>query len=418
LIAREGVGARIGDWIPRQGCQTASDVGNFHARMDKAVKSLRQLGFQTEAQALEDQANRAIMQVERRQEFRLILDESNEYPRLPDPDASTPVRELRDGIQRGDLLIKGVDKAAASTGGAVSPQEAQARVKAIQARQQRLQKVLDERRAALGKIYQTPIDSEQQLVATLAHLERLQRLFLDTPDEVDIIGLLRQLKRIQADLGAWETGDLSPERLRTLLDQQIPAQIAALSSELDAEEIEPAWDLAGLYQALASERRVHQAKRSADWLKPRLSLGDSLRISGRTECERLRAELQNAPAYLSEADCGELTRLLKLVKARIVEIDTEERQCRLAAWRAQFPRQTDIATLDKHQTEALLRALEQPPVPLTPAEQSELEPLHQALNEHFDNMSTSDILARIQRLPIDRQRTIYQELARVLGISP
>ncbi|WPL17371.1 hypothetical protein Thiowin_02378 [Thiorhodovibrio winogradskyi] len=413
LIGRELVGEHIGDWIPRQGCQNVTDVGGFRTRMDKAIKSLRQLGFTTEAQALEEQANRAIMQVENRQQFRLILDESDEYPRLPEPDASTLVRELRDGIQRGDVLIEGVESAAS----VLNPQEIQARVGAIRARQQRLQKALAERRDVLGAIYQVPLEGEAALTETLAHLERLQRLFLDTPDEPEIAGLMRQLKLISADLSAWESGDLSPERLRSLLEQQIPAQLAALNAGLEADDIEPAWDIAHLYQALAAERIGAQEKRSSDWMKPRLSLADQLPTTNRGDCERLRAELAAAPAYLSEADRHALERLLALADQRLAAINNEERQCHIAAWRAQLPREREIETLDKHQTEALLRAIEQPPVPLTPAEQTQLEPLKQALNAHYDNMSAADILARIDRLSIERQWVIYEELAKVLSRS-
>jgi hypothetical protein len=109
----------------------------------------------------EEQAQRSIMQVEKRQHFKLTLDESDDYPRQPAPTDSTPARELHDGIAKGDALIDALDEARS----ALSEEEIRARVKAIQDGQQRLREALDRQRAILGALL---MGRRQELLAWLA----------------------------------------------------------------------------------------------------------------------------------------------------------------------------------------------------------------------------------------------------------
>jgi hypothetical protein len=65
--------------------------------METAPKSLKLLELSGEAHTLEQQKQKAILQVEKRQQYQqLTLDQSDDYPRQPDPSESTPVRQLRD----------------------------------------------------------------------------------------------------------------------------------------------------------------------------------------------------------------------------------------------------------------------------------------------------------------------------------
>ena len=142
----EMVSARIADWIQKQSCNSAAQVPDFRHRMEKAVASLKDLDFKREADNLERQSQRAIMQVDERQKFKLTLDESADYPRQPDPTESTPVRELKDGIAHGERLIAGIQAAQA----VLNPDEIAARINAIKQRQGRLNVQLEKQTKALG----------------------------------------------------------------------------------------------------------------------------------------------------------------------------------------------------------------------------------------------------------------------------
>ncbi|QVL49773.1 MAG: hypothetical protein KFB96_04575 [Thiocapsa sp.] len=406
-IVRELVSERLADWIPRQGCHNAAEVATFRNRIERAIKSLKRLGFPSEAGALEEQSQRAIMQVEKRQHFKLTLDESDDYPRQPAPTESTPVRELHDGIAKGDALIDALDGARS----ALSEEEIRARVKAIQDRQQRLREALDRQRALLGALFAAVPKTESALQEALARVNRLREIFIGTRDEAEVSELAFQLQRIVADLGTWETGDMSPERLAEILGQQIEHQSAALSEELAAREIDPAWDLASVYRALGAERSDAARRRSAEWMGPRRALADKIPTLARDGCARIESELNAAPGYLWSEDREMVEQLLEMLAQRIAALEDEARQARIETWRRGLPGIEEIGALDKHRAEAFLKDLQNPPETLSPEEHAVLAPFAAALNGHYDQMSMDEIMARIERLGMERRQELLAWLA-------
>ena len=400
------VSERVADWIPRQGCHNAAEVGDFRHRMDKAMDSLKKLGFEPEAKVLEQQAQRSILQVEKRQKFTMILNESDDYPRQPEPNSSTPVRELRDGITKGDALIEGVKQ----TNSVLKEAEIQSRIKAIEGRQQQLRKVLEDQNKQLSGVYSLTLGSEEAVREAIVRVNRLRSIFVDTPDQNEINDLAVQLHRIIEDSAAWVADDVSPERQAELLQQQVTDQLAKLTADFDTQEIEPAWDMAALYQALAKERVDATRRRSEEWIKPRQALMGKIAQATAAECDRIQKELAAAPGYLADAHREQVEAMLEALDLRRHALEESARLERLAAWRSQFPALGDIGSLGKLDTEILLKTLQNPPDPLTPEESADMEPIANALVAHYDQMSMNDILARIRRLSEDRQRELIDLL--------
>jgi hypothetical protein len=80
LLARSSVAEPI---AAIRGSEWARGQRSDRQRMEKAVKSLQQLGFKDEAKALESQAQASIFKVEQRQRYILTLNQSDDYPRQP-----------------------------------------------------------------------------------------------------------------------------------------------------------------------------------------------------------------------------------------------------------------------------------------------------------------------------------------------
>ena len=81
------------------------------------------------------------------------------------------------------------------------------------------------------------------------------------------------------------------------------------------------------------------------------------------------------PGYLAQAHQEEIAAM------------REARAARVQRWRKQFPAADAVARLDKHRTEQLLQALRELSNPLTAAEQAVLEPIGNALQLHYDQIS-------------------------------
>jgi hypothetical protein len=378
--------------------------------MEKAVASLKKLGFAAESQKLENLARESVAQIEEREKHRAILDRSNDYPLQPDPTDSTPVRTLRDDIATGEALIEGIRQ----TYPLLKQDEINSRVTAIQDRQARLREAVRRHTDAFGKIFAQSITSQSELEETLVRVKRLQNIFVGTPDAQEVQDLKAQLERIRADVSAWESQDVSVERLEALLQHQTQGQLAELDAYLQEQEIEPAWEMAALYQALATERIEIARKRSADWLAPRLDLLAQVADLDRNHCANLERELQATPGYLAEKDQEKVDEILHLVSQRRTELEEDVRSKQVKVWLAQFLNLQNIESLSRPETERWLKSLRNPPDDAKPDELSVLRPIETQLTAHLDQMGMEEIIARIERLPVKSQRKLVLLLSQRL----
>ena len=404
---RQMVSQQVAGWIPRQSCHNATDVGSFRHRIEKAIGSLKDLGFDSEARALEQQSQRAILQVEQRQRFALTLAESDDYPRQPEPSESTPVRDLRDDIEKGERLIEGVQAAQ----GVLTDQEIQARVDAIKQRQQQLRAALQRQLARLGELYTLALDSEEALKDALLKANRLRHIFLGTPDEGGVSEMVVQLERVLSDVADWEAGEVGVERLETLLRQQSAQQLAELETFLADSDIEPAWEMAAIYQGLVEARLSVARRRSAEWVRLHLMSENQIAELAEEYCVWTQQELNNAPAYLANDDRAQIEQLLAAVSQRQAEHAEQNRRARVNVWQQRFVTLGSMEQLDRHATEELLKALRSPPDELLPSEKAMVDPVMAALTAHLDQMSMDEIVARIEQLALERQRKLYKLLA-------
>jgi len=407
---KQMVSTWISEWIPRQSCNSAMQVGDFRHRMDKAGTSLKELGFKREAGVLEQQARQAIMRVEERQRYKMTLDESDDYPRQPIPAESTPVRELIDQITQGDRIME----ALASVKEVLDSDEFNARIGSIKSRQEKLQAILKRHRESLGRLYSN-IESERALQEVLVKARYLRDIFVETRDEQELSDLLFQLESIQANISSWESGDVSPERLSELLEQQIPHQVHDLRELLESRDIEPAWDLDALYMTLSAERINSLRVRSSEWLRPKLALESQIPQMDHHLCKALERELAEAPFYLARDDTKHVERLSAMARLRREELEERQRLDKVATWQAPFLSLFDIEMLDLRTTELLLKNIRNPPCELIQQEEVILESIEAKLIAHLDYLSMDEIIGRIERLPIERQRELLMLLFKRLG---
>lgn len=169
---RDMVSQRAADWIEYQSCNE-SQVSEFRQRMDKAIESLKQLDLKSEAQRLEKEP-RIILNAKKRQQFQNTLDESDDYPRQPQPTESTPVRDLRDGIRKVMICFR-LREAAAKN--AIRLDELNMRSRAIEQRQLALRNMLKHQQLQLQSLY-IPVHYEGVREAASATPARPVRRYL------------------------------------------------------------------------------------------------------------------------------------------------------------------------------------------------------------------------------------------------
>lgn len=410
-FAKEVITGHIGAWIPRQSCESPAQVADFRRRTQNQANWLSGLGFVAEAQALNQQAQRCIHTVEARQQIARILAQCNEYPRQPEPTDSTSVRKLRDEIALGDSLITEVQGAER----ALAPAEIAAHTNAIQQRQIRLKAACKRQEDALAAVYGLRLKTHHELQEALAKVNRLRDVFVGTRDESEVSEIAAQLERILSDVGSWEIGDVSVDRLDVLLTHQCELQLVAMKVFLEGKEMEPAWDMAAIYQSLADERLEAARRRSAEWVSPRLALATQIASLDRARCVALERELSAAPAYLAAQHAAEAGELLVEIQRRRVDLEELERHAKVAAWQQIYLGMPDVERLDAHTTERLLERVRTPPCELRPEEQSQVAPIVLRLTAHLDRLTLDDLFARIERLLEPQQRQLLSRLSALLG---
>ena len=387
-------------------------VSDFRHRMKKAVESLDLLGLKPESRKLEQQVSHSIVNINARQQHSLTLAESDDYPRQPGPTQSTPVRDLLDEIKKGNELIKGVKNARS----VLNEDETTARINAIKARQQHFIKSVQENKKALGGMLNLTLDNERALHESLGEAKRLREMFIGTRDESEVNDIVVQLERLLADIDAWESESVSVERLEILLQQQILNQLSNMDILLNEQEIDPAWDMAAIYQALAAEHVSTAQRRSSDWLAPRLARADDIEQLDRKQCIALDKELSAAPEYLSESDLVQTEKLLDAVRHRRSELDEQVRRDKLNTWQQKFLSLSNIETIEKQEVEQLLKMLRRPPKGTLPEELAPVQAIETQLIAHLDKMGVDDIFERTKRLPSKLQHQLLKRLSEHLGI--
>lgn len=411
-FVKELINREIAGWIPRQSCQNAAMVTDFRRRTEGQARSLTVLGFPGQAHALTQQAQRCIQTVEARQAFSLTLAQCNDYPRQPEPKESTSVRNLRDEIMLGDNLVTGMQGAT----GTLAPTEIAAHIQAIHQRQDRLRAVCKRQEDALAGIYALVLHSKDSLQEALTRVIRLRAVFAGTRDESEVSELMTQLERILSDVGSWETGDVSVERLEAVLAHQIELQLAGMSEFLESKEIDPAWDMAAIYESLGRERSAAAWRRSAEWVSSRLAQGVRIDSLDRAGCAALERELRTAPTFLAAPHVAEVDVLSDAVRRRGAELDELARRTKVATWEQVYLDIQNVDHLDAHTTHRLLDRIRTPPCELCPEEQSRMEPIVTTLTAHLDRLSLDELLMRIERLREPQQRQIFDRLSVLLSV--
>jgi hypothetical protein len=400
---------RINTWIPTQLCRNAVEIIDFRQRNERLVRDLESLGFVQQAQALNRQVQSSIQRIEQLQNHRLTLAASDDYPRQFQPTESTTVRAIRDELSTGDELIEALN----NTAPALSQNEIEVRVEAIKTRQKLFQDALNRKRDALGALYQAP-KNEQELREALSRASHLRNIFVGTPDEAEVSELILQFERIVADLQAWGADQVSPDRLEELLLIQVEQQLTALTSYLEEKEIDPAWDLAAIYQAIAAERIDNARRRSSEWVEPRLKLAIEIATSDRVICDALERELSAPPSFLAVEARQQVGALLESIRTRIASLDEQLRQSVVAKWQERFLPLPDVGKLERRETEELLHSLRNPPCTLKSEEVVNINSAIDQLTVRLDEVSVDEIVNRIRRLSVARQREIQVQLFAIL----
>ncbi|WP_257279602.1 hypothetical protein [Endozoicomonas sp. ISHI1] len=410
-IPLELIRQNIASWIPLRSCTEPAQVNEFREKNEKAARSLKELGFERESQALIRQVHSCIIRVENSLRYKTTLAESEDYPRQPAPNNSAPVRELRDEISRGRSLIENIQKAS----DALSVEEINARVAAIDGRIDKLEKAMSERRNELGSLYNEP-SNEQELRDVLLKARRIQGIFVGTPDEMEVTELIVQIERLLADIDTWDTESSSPQRIQSMISKQIEQQLTEFNTFLEQDDYETFWSIEALYSTILSERVKAAARKSENWIQIRLLSDKELGEQSYEQCLNQKDELTRLPAFLADEDREKALALLSSIEQRISEFEEVKRKESATDWLNSLVKLEEIDSLGQFDIKKQLDMLKKLPDYLGKFEQSYAQELQQHLTKRLDRLSIDDIVERIHHLTDQQKHEILNQLKGMLHL--
>lgn len=398
-VAQSLCSDHLNDWIPRQTCNSVANLSDFRKSMEGHEKSLEVLGYSKQALALRSQVSSSIHRIEKIQTFQLTMSQCVDYPRQPAPNASTPVRVLRDEVTRGDELISTLKSAL----GTFTEEEVNAHVAAITVRQQTLKQAEAEKRNELGALY-TPPGSEHELIEMLQRAKHLQKVFVDTRDEAELSEIVYQLDYILKDVRNWPDNTVGASRFEEILKIQSASQETVFLSHLEDKEIEVAW-LESIYKVLSLEKISEAYQRSKDWTEVRYYEEDKIGALTEDKARSLQREIRAMPDFLADNDKERLERQLGIITAHLSVLEENRYREEVHTWLDQFEK-FDIEALGPNAVTSYLNIISSPPHMLNNEESMKVKNLELQLQYKLDRISVDDILRRINQLPREVQREI------------
>lgn len=196
-----------------------------------------------------------------------------------------------------------------------------------------------------------------------------------------------------------------------MLETAIPDRVKALEVWCEEREIDPVWNLIGVYGKFRERYVINLKDKSALWADTRIPTDNEITTMTFAQARSAIAALAELPSYLSSAVLDTIALKTAKLEDRIADIAREEVRRHAEAWFASTVKTvgpTDYLTRDA--CERLLSTLRSPPPALTESEGEAVEAVRRQVEARIDEIDLSDIISRVERLSPAKQKEIIRWL--------
>ncbi len=397
----------LNNWIKRQNCTDVTQISDFRGKTQTLAQALKDLDFKNESDLLERQITSTINRVELLSQFNRILSESREYPLIPEATRSTTVRRLRDDIDKGDNLIKMIS----SADKVLNSDEINAIIGAIKEKQEKFRLAIKQKQNEMSVLFEAP-QSFLELNTMLNKAEHLSKIFVGTPDEVEIQDIIFILIQMRTDINAWQVNDLPKERAEEVLSDTLVSNVKSLEVDIEAEDMEPPWSILDIYTNISNQLLSEIKRKSNDWINIYLKSLDGLTLS---ELLALKNELTNPPSFLSISDKEKLNSYLDMLDKSIQYIEAENLKVKVEHWISPYLSININSEMNKQDIQSILKEIKEPPYKLSSEDREKLNAVENKLLSILDEINTDELMARIKKLPKVKLKEIYKFIASLIS---
>lgn len=399
-------------WINSQACNSPMMVAEFRGRMERNERILNALGLKLLAQALAQQRTAAIANVELRYQFSMAISEASDLSRLPDPTATSRIRDVRDSVDRAEKLVTVLNEARNALGDAGDIVRL---IESLKAKQKILREFIAKRRSLVFASFNAAPANYQQVEEILTTLSNLKQQFVETNDVVDI-----EARRLSAIIlietySKLDRVDVGPDSIRETLSSIIDSGLFIKANDVSSDDEEGSDERQWIEKCIAVYvcSRYESAKaRSNAWVAS--SLAEIANIVS-DESQLIRPEslgrFLNAPVGLSSEDRGTIeVRIAECqeLRARLIEKHEEqEAKC----WIEELEHSvTNLEQMASNECSAVLMRMQNPPLRV---DQERFLAIRAAVQHRVDEIDISDLVERITKLSKKMKEALFRRVSAV-----
>lgn len=409
VIVESGLG-----WIQSQSCNSPQQVADFRMKMERAERTLKALGLAELAQQLSRHMQAMIGSVEQRYRYKMTIDEATDLSRLPEPVASSRIREVRDTIESAERLIGILNNARTELGRASDLDKL---LEDLRKKQVRLRDFVKTRQREWERLATVIPGTTGELSDLIASITPLKHQFAATADAEDLElryasalelqPLFRQLDEISANPEAL------PGRLRGLF-----VSLPCISSDLtcDDGQTDAPFDVPWMKESLEkyiSSRVAGAMSQSRIWAE---GASQELTALSADELKLLRndslARYERMPEFLSEKDRIDVGAWLDSIRKMRATLIEKNRQRQAREWLDDFSSKVSKPeSLSREMCRDLLARLDSRPDFVGASDLETISPLRRGVERRIDELDLSDLLERIASMTPENRAALFKELA-------
>ena len=416
---REVVVSAAPEWIRLQTCNSQQQVGDYRTKMERAERTLTNIGAVELAKMLRAQMVSMISSVEQRFRYKMALDEAGDLIRLPEPVPSSRIREVRDSIEHAERLMSRLATARNDIG---ETPDLIRLLESLRKRQDLLRKFVKGRQAECSKYLDLIPSSTEEVNDVSAHIADFKHQFAATPDSEDLDRRSRSALQLGIAYRQLDEIEVDPEsmsgRLRAVIDS-FPQEAPGDQSEENDEEarLDVSW-MNQSFESYIQTRVAATTSRSTVWAKVAIEdLGGLLTQHERLLRDNTLARYEKVPEFLSKDDRNTVSEKLNVVRELRIRLLEKERLEKSKTWLQEMGSQIkNPEALSREMCGLLLEKLEKRPQFIGETEFSRISDLRASVERRLDEFDFSDLVNRISKLTDAKRNALFKELAVSYGL--
>ena len=300
-------------WLSMQLTKSPTRLSAWQHRMGLVQRNLTQLGLKEDETALAKRTQRVSRNVEILQKIAQLSETARNLDVHYPVHSSTRITEIAQGLQaakRCEILAQ----AAAQKGLAVGKEQLTDVRARIDAYEERCEQQLARHQRDLQSVYQAEPVGSAAVTELRLQAERLAVVYAGTREEDDLLGILRQLERLESDYRRLGSTELTPR------DYKAQLELARTENAKRFGQDEPPLDNDALYDCMKRALDARRDEAAARWMDANLPAKSAVARLGAGETIRLERQLSLTPGCLDDKQQRKVQKAIVRCQRRRVEL--------------------------------------------------------------------------------------------------